>query len=201
MRSYRPCFTIHKGNGCVAEWTQRQPLPQRENVAAVSMAPPARRLILRGVEATAAAGEAFGVVFPLEPCRAAQSGARSALWLGPDEWLLMFEPAVRGEIASAIEAALAGRSHALVDISDRNLGLRVEGARAEDVLAAGCPLDLDPGSFPVGMCTRTLLGKAEIVLWRTAQHAFHLEVVRSFLPYVVGLLEAGVSDAAALAAQ
>jgi sarcosine oxidase subunit gamma len=38
------------------------------------------------------------------------------------------------------------------------------------------------------MCTRTLFSKAPIVLWRTAADAFHLEVWRSFVPYVQQLL-------------
>jgi sarcosine oxidase subunit gamma len=38
------------------------------------------------------------------------------------------------------------------------------------------------------MCTRTVLSKADIVLWRTRADAFHLEVWRSFGGYVTGLL-------------
>jgi len=38
------------------------------------------------------------------------------------------------------------------------------------------------------MCTRTVLAKADIVLWRTRDDAFHLEVWRSFSGYVTGLL-------------
>jgi sarcosine oxidase subunit gamma len=34
------------------------------------------------------------------------------------------------------------------------------------------------------MCTRTVLAKAEIVLWRTAPHVFKVEVWRSFAAYV-----------------
>jgi sarcosine oxidase subunit gamma len=38
------------------------------------------------------------------------------------------------------------------------------------------------------MCTRTLFEKSEIVLWRTAPDTFHIEVWRSFAPYVTALL-------------
>ena len=37
------------------------------------------------------------------------------------------------------------------------------------------------------MCTRTVFGKAEIVLWRIAPEVFHLDVARSFVPYVWAL--------------
>jgi heterotetrameric sarcosine oxidase gamma subunit len=44
------------------------------------------------------------------------------------------------------------------------------------------------------MCTRTIIGKAEAVLWRKAAAEYHLEVWRSFAGYVVDWLrEAGGS--------
>ena len=56
------------------------------------------------------------------------------------------------------------------------------------LLAAGCPLELDVAAFPVGMCTRTMLAKVEIVLWRTGPDVFRIEVWRSFAPYVSAFL-------------
>jgi sarcosine oxidase subunit gamma len=38
------------------------------------------------------------------------------------------------------------------------------------------------------MCTRTVFAKADIVLWRTREDAFHVEVWRSFAGYVIGSL-------------
>jgi sarcosine oxidase subunit gamma len=64
----------------------------------------------------------------------------------------------------------------------------VSGLHAPTILSGACPLDLDLGEFPVGMCTRTVFAKADIVLWRTQEQAFHLEVWRSFAGYVTGVL-------------
>jgi sarcosine oxidase subunit gamma len=60
----------------------------------------------------------------------------------------------------------------------------LRGPQAATLLSAGCPLDLDDSAFPVGMCTRTVLAKAEVVLWRTGAEAFRIEVWRSFVAYV-----------------
>jgi len=38
------------------------------------------------------------------------------------------------------------------------------------------------------MCTRTVLAKAEMVLWRTADEVFRIEVARSFVTYVAEFL-------------
>jgi sarcosine oxidase subunit gamma len=148
---------------------------------------PAARFIFRGRQgAVVAAGQAFGVVLPETACRAATAGDRAALWLGPDEWLLIApEP---DDVAERF-AGLAGLPHALVGVGHRNTGLEIAGPEAATVLASGCPLDLDIEAFPVGMCTRTVLGKAEIVLWRTAPETFRIEVWRSFTAYVWQFLD------------
>jgi sarcosine oxidase, subunit gamma len=73
-------------------------------------------------------------------------------------------------------------------VSHRNAGFLVSGPHAAGVLNAGCALPLDLAAFPVGKCTRTLFGKAEIVLWRREETAFRIEVWRSFAAYVADLV-------------
>jgi sarcosine oxidase subunit gamma len=156
--------------------------------AYVHVLPPARRFVLRGDSAARAAAErALGAPVPAVACRAGSTGGRAALWLGPDEWLLL-APAEDVAAEEALWQGLAGLAHSLVDVSHRQIGLAVSGPQAAVLLSAGCPLDLDLSAFPVGMCTRTMLSKAEVVLWRTADQQFHLEVWRSFAAYVTEYL-------------
>ena len=151
--------------------------------------PLATRLLLRAKsDVMSIAVSALGLPFAETACRAVSKSARSALWLGPDERLLLAAQSELTELQDLLSKALAGRAHSLVDVSHRQCALEVSGPEAGLLLNCGCPLDLDPSAFPVGMCTRTVLGKAEIVLWRTAGHSFHLEVWRSFVPYVSKVL-------------
>jgi sarcosine oxidase subunit gamma len=151
--------------------------------------PPLSRLIFRGdAAARAAAGQAFGVELPATACRAATHGGRSALWLGPDEHLLLAPDGEAAGIEASIASALVSQAHSLVDVSHRQVGVKVHGPHAAWLLESQCPLPLNLRDFPVGMCTRTLFGKAEIVLWRPATEVFRLEVWRSFSLYVVQLL-------------
>jgi len=161
--------------------------PIVHHAVAITVAPPPARAIVRGgAPAAAAVGAAFGVPLPATPCRAAVLGARAALWLGPDEWLLLAPE--HDVVMSAFPAALADIAGAVIDIGHRQLALRVDGSDASRVLNGGCPLDLQADAFPVGMCTRTVFGKSEIVLWRHAADGFHVEVARSFAAYVFALL-------------
>lgn len=150
--------------------------------------------------ALAVAATGWGAALPVQACRAARHGERTALWLGPDEWLLLAPADRRDRVVTNLSCALAGQAHSLVEVSDRQIGLELRGGRAAEVLNAGCPLDLDLEGFPVGMCTRTLLGKAPIVLWRLDRLRFHIEVWRSFADYAERfLIEAARQSGAALA--
>jgi heterotetrameric sarcosine oxidase gamma subunit len=133
--------------------------------------PPAVRLLIRG--------DAIGFA-PPAPCRAIRHGDNWVLWLGPDELLLI----ARDEEMPVLDTAATS-----VDVSHRDTALRVSGPRAAWALNAFCALDLDDAAFPVGMCTRTVFGKAAIVLWRTGVDEFRIEVARSLAPYVWGCLE------------
>lgn len=146
------------------------------------------RLSLRaGAQSAALLSVALGVTLGEAPCRASVSGDRAVLWLGPDEWLLLAPDGAAPGLVAAAEA-LSDHPAGIVDVSHRSVAIELSGAGAADALNAFCALDLDPRAFPVGMCTRTLFGKAEIVLWRTAAETFRMEVARSFAPYVQACL-------------
>ncbi len=177
------------GNYPMADLSRARVAPDVKRSDWLQPLAPRSRFVLRGAaDALAAAGGAFGLVLPLEACRAATNGTRAALWLGPDEQLLLGLEADTQAIRDSIEFALTGVSHSLVDVSHRQTALEVTGPHAAQILNGASPLDLSIEAFPVGMCTRTLLDKADIVLWRTREDVFHVEVWRSFTDYVAGLL-------------
>ena len=161
----------------------------------ISNLPPATRLVVRGDGAAIAALEfAFGVDFPREACRAATKAQRSVLWLGPDEWLLLAPDGEADALFKTLTDALRGEPASVVGVSDRQVAIGVSGQKAAETLSVFNALDLHEDAFPVGMCPRTLFGKAEIVLWRTAPDAFHIDTWRSFAPYVLGCLGEAVRE-------
>ncbi len=166
-------------------------LPSVGEASWLKVLPPAMRFVLQGdARVRTAVAPAWGAGFSEQACRAVTQGNRSTLWLGPDEHLLYgTDGDAKDGALAALELALGELPCALVDISHRQFALEVSGAHAATILNGACPLDLDLGQFPTGMCTRTVLAKADIVLWRTRADAFHLEVWRSFGGYVTGLLD------------
>ena len=145
--------------------------------------PPAARFSVRaGPVVAAEIGATLGVALGSAACRASVAGEKAALWLGPDEWLVLAPDDTAPPIA-------ADRPASVVDVSHRSTAIGVSGARAAWTINAFCALDLHAGAFPVGMCARTVFGKAEIVLWRTGADTFRIEVARSYAPYVWACLE------------
>jgi sarcosine oxidase subunit gamma len=179
--------TSHLPSAAVLARLATRQAPKITASALVSPLPPATRYILRGnSRVMLAAGSALGLEISQVACRAAVNGEVAALWLGPDEQLLLAPEGL--ELAATLTAALRELPHALVEVSHRQTAIEVRGAQAALLLNAGCPLDLDLSAFPIGMCTRTVVAKAEIVLWRTSEEVFHVEVWRSFAPYVTDFL-------------
>ena len=150
----------------------------------VTSAEPAFRLSLRArPDAVAGLSKALGVLLPVKPKSSETKGTRTALWLGPDEWLVI--DSVKNPMD---DAAKAKALHSAVDVSHRNTAIIVSGAAAEATLSAGCPQNLSLAAFPVGACSRTILGKSEIVILRTGPQAFRVECWRSFSDYVMTYL-------------
>jgi len=162
-----------------------------DDVVAIALLRPRARFSLRldaSLLARASSVAGFGLDLPINRCRIA-AGKRT-MRLGPDEWLLCGPEKDAAQIARSAEAALAPLHHAFVDVGHARVALSVSGPRAADAIYSGCALDLSPAAFPVGTATRTLLGKAEIVLsrWDEAP-AFEIECGRSFAAYVRDFLD------------
>ncbi|RWK60357.1 sarcosine oxidase subunit gamma [Mesorhizobium sp.] len=187
-----------KKSAAAAPSVERRPALAGQELSATGVAlavlPPAERISLRAPYASVAAlSKALGVTLPRKPKTSAAKAGRTALWLGPDEWLVIDEVG-RDPLADCFEMTVL---HSAVGISHRNVAISVTGPAAAATINSGCPQDLSLDAFPVGAASRTILGKVEIVLLRTATDAFRVECWRSFSDYVFTFLSEAAGDAAA----
>jgi sarcosine oxidase subunit gamma len=108
--------------------------------------------------------EAGRVAFelPLEPNTVSRRGAHAALWLGPDEWLVVAPPAAQPRIAGELSTALAGVHASIVDVSANRAVLQLRGPARHEMLSKGCSLDLQRWS--PDRCAQTLLGRAQVIV-------------------------------------
>ena len=131
-----------------------------------------------------AAEAALGFPLPLVPNTTAGAGGTDALWLGPDEWLVVAPPGSEAALETELAEALDGLG-SVVGLSANRTAIQVMGPRARDVLAKGCALDLHPRAFGPQRCAQTLLGRAPIILEQLGDDplAFGLLVRGSFAAY------------------
>ncbi len=130
--------------------------------------------------------EAFGFDIPPKIGQMSSAADKTALCLGPDEWLLMAPQSEREGIAARFAGISEQTAHSLVDVGHRTVGIDVCGPAAALVLSSGCPLDLD--ALPICGGARTVLDKAEIVLMRLEENHYRLEIARSFAEFVWNFL-------------
>lgn len=141
----------------------------------------------------------LGVALPLEANTVAGTGKRHALWLGPDEWLVIGTPGSEAELERALRDALASTpGGAVVDVSANRTTIELAGPAAREILESGCSIDLHPRAFGPGCCAQTLLARANVVIWQlTSEPRYRLLVRPSFAPYLAAWLAdaaAGVGD-------
>ncbi|MGW7166725.1 sarcosine oxidase subunit gamma [Streptomyces sp. NPDC054884] len=147
------------------------------------------RLDAKGAAADAV-GLALGLPLPLEPDTVVRAGELTALWLGPDEWLLVGPPGGERELESRIREAAGEEPVAVTDVSAQRTTVLVAGGGARDLLAHGCSLDLHPRAFRPGRCAQTTLGRTQVVLVAREEPSagFWILVRSSFAGYLADWL-------------
>lgn len=113
------------------------------------------------------------------------AGDKAAAWMSPDEYLLVLPYDQTDAAMAAIDKALKGEHYLAVVVSDARAVFRVQGAKADQVIAKLAPVDF------------AKLGPKELRRTRTAQVAaafwaqddgYTLVCFRSVASYVMGLL-------------
>ena len=150
---------------------------------------PSEKRFLEAVEG------AIGVALPLEPNTVAEGGEISALWLGPDEWLLLTPPDRQRDVVLTLKAALGDTFAAVNDLSGGQTVVRVQGTHARDVLSKGCPLDLHPRVFGPGQCAQSHISKTMALIRQIDDTpTYDVIVRRSFADYLARWLEEAAQE-------
>ena len=162
--------------------TPNHPVPETPvtaNGVTISLAAPMQRYSLRARQA-----QALETLLKVKIPKSIGAIEGGIICLGPDEWLL------RADTGTTLSTG-ATLPIAITDISDRAICIIVDGPRAAEILMSGCPLDLN--AFAIGRATRTIYETVEIIIIREAIDRFHVEVWRSFAPWLWTALKTAAS--------
>jgi sarcosine oxidase subunit gamma len=170
----------------LAHLADRMAAASDPDIVALSEQPFSGMISLRVDTASPAARrveEVLGAALPAAVGEVTAAGENQAIWLGPDEWLVM-SAADPIALADQLEAALAEEPGLVLDVSANRTVLELTGPRARSVLEKGCPVDLHPRVFGPGSAVSTSLARMPLLLWQTGETSYRLLPRSSFADYV-----------------
>jgi sarcosine oxidase subunit gamma len=126
--------------------------------------------------AAAAVAAYLGVYLPTTPSTYVEGEPATAIWLGPDEWLITSPFWTPDGLETALREAVGGDG-TVVDVSAQRTTLRLRGEHVRDLLAGGCSLDLHPRVFRRGAAAQTLLGGAGVLLLALDDTGTHYQIL------------------------
>jgi sarcosine oxidase subunit gamma len=172
---------------------KRSPLEGFEFPAGLREVPFLAQIDLRVDSKSAAMGRlasALGFALPLEANTTAGGEAdQLALWLGPDEWLVIGPPGSEAVLEARCREALGTEFGSIVDVSGNRTTLELWGPNARAVLETGCSIDLHPRAFLPGRCAQTVVARTGSILQQmTAAPRYRLLVRPSVAEYLASFL-------------
>jgi sarcosine oxidase subunit gamma len=128
------------------------------------------------------------LLLPLDPNTVLRDGERAALWLGPDEWLVVGPAGTAAAVVAELESALIGVHRSVVDVSANRAWVELGGEGVRELLSKGCSIDLHSSRWLPGMCAQTMLARSQVVLEQLADATTRIGVRPSFADYIVDWL-------------
>ncbi len=152
-------------------------------------------LVIRGClgQIAGAVKTVAGVDLPATAGTFSQSTGTAAIWLGPDEWVIVARSGAEAGMMTGLKNALSGIHAQVADVTDYYTTIAIGGTAARDVLARTTMIDLHPRGFSQGNAVASTFGHAGAWLQMVADEesggvAFSLYVRRSMADYLWCLL-------------
>jgi sarcosine oxidase subunit gamma len=140
-------------------------------------------------------GDALGAALPRKVGETSQAGGHTALWLGPDEWLVVSETAAE-TLVDQLRTAAGETPSQVLDLSANRTVIELTGPGARSVLEKGCPADLHPRVFTDGTAIVTSLARVPVIVWKVDTDTFRVVPRASLAQYVAAWLLDAVRELA-----
>lgn len=118
-----------------------------------------------------------------------------ALWLAPDQWLLVARQRDAASLVTWCESALEGLLHVASDASSALSLFSIEGPAGRDLLAMGSGVDFDPMVFDERGCVRTRWMQAPVIVRRVGVDAYEMYVDATLADLVGKWIDYSSTDA------
>ena len=154
----------------------------------ISPISPIAKINLRGNkrEFLAATSKTIGLILPNEPNTSSSSEKLTAIWLSPDEWLVVTNSIIEKqsniyELENSLKDTITkSKLGSVVNVTDQFIMINLEGNNIYDLLASACPFNFN--KFMKNKCAvaQTVFAHIDIILHHKDTNNLNLFVRRSF---------------------
>jgi len=149
---------------------------------------PIMKLNLRGKkrEFFTAVGKHLDMILPTEANTSSSSSKLTAIWLSPDEWMVVSNELIEKNINSYdLEESLYNSISktnlgAVIDVTDQFVMLELKGSKIYELFSSGSPYNFNDFREKKGSTTQTLLNNIDVIIQNKSENLVNLFVRRSF---------------------
>jgi len=149
---------------------------------------PIMKLIIRGKtkDFITTIGKNLNMLLPTEANTSTSGETLTALWLSPDEWMLISNKTIsEGTNTYEVEDNLINnisktKLGAVTDVSDQFVMINIKGSKVFDLFATGSPFNFNEFKNKKGSVVQTILSHIDVIIHLTEINDVNLLVRRSF---------------------
>ena len=162
---------------------------------------PIMKLNLRGKkrEFFTTVGKNLNMILPTEANTSTTSDKLTAIWLSPDEWMIVSNELVNKDtnkyelyeiLFNSISKTNLG---AVIDVTDQFVQLELKGKNIYEIFSAGCPFNFNEFKEKIGATTQTVLNHIDVILHHKEENVVNIFVRRSFAEHLWSWIEDSAS--------
>ena len=149
---------------------------------------PIMKLFIRGKtkDFITAIGKNLNMFLPIEANTSTVGEALTALWLSPDEWMLISNKTISEDTNTyevednLINNISKNKLGAITDVSDQYVMVNIKGSKVFDLFASGSPFNFNEFKNKKGSIVQTILSHIDVIIHLTEINDVNLLVRRSF---------------------
>ena len=144
-------------------------------------------------------GKNLNMILPTEANTSTTSDKLTAIWLSPDEWMIVSNQLVSKDtnkyethemLFNSISKTNLG---AVTDVTDQFVQLEIKGKNIYEIFSAGSPFNFNEFKEKKGSTTQTVLNHIDVILHHKEVNVVNLFVRRSFAQHLWDWIEDCVS--------
>ncbi len=140
-------------------------------------------------------GKNLNMILPTEANTSTTSDKLTAIWLSPDEWMVVTNELVskdtnKNELQEMLFNSISKTTlGAVVDVTDQFVQLELKGENVYEIFSAGSPFNFNEFKEKKGSTTQTILNHVDVILHHKDENVVNLFVRRSFAEHLYSWIE------------